>query len=353
MLFHRLANFRAAATAAAGGVPGGFREAQHDAGQRYLAPVPGFLSAMDEAIKSKFVNMESRYLYAAYGPDVLANCSFCSTDDSRSFLFYSLPALLFPHLLNLVVIGLATSPLLSSAKETSAPPKYPGDNTASRACKAASQWRQSGTVAAVGLATLDVFLFWSLDPFTNKNAKRLADVEWFYWRYRALRFFSLAMLDLLGAILVWLSGTNRAFIVGGPTTAERIANVLRGLHTVRGKMSAAGSVKNTAARDAELRKRGDAYWNREVAVMGEVMQEREVVDGVNDALVSRLNLTNIQRDADAYVEELFRPLLAHEATAMRSPSSPSSSSSSSAVESATITTGFSPAASAPHHQHQK
>ena len=304
---------------------------------------------MDEAIKSKFVNMESRYLYAAYGPDVLVNCFFCSIDDFRSFLFYSLPALLFPHLLNLIVIGVATSSLLSSAKETSAPPKYPGDNTASRACKAASQWRQSGTVAAVGLATLDVYLFWSLDPFANKNAKRLADVEWFYWRYRTLRFLSLAIIDLFGAVLVWLSGTNRAFIVGGPTTAQRIADVLRGLHIVRGKMTAAGSVKNTATRDAELRNRGDAYWNREVMLMGEVMQEREVVDGVNDALALRLNLANIQRDADGYVEELFRPLLVNEAMAMGS----SSSSSSSAMGSGTTTTGFSPAASTGQQQHHK
>lgn len=286
-----------------------------------------FFIPLDEQLRPRLVSMESRYLYAAYGPDVVANCLFCAADDVRSYLFYILPELLFPHLLNLVVIGVATSSLLCSTAEMSAPSRGLRDNTAVRVRKAARQWRPTATYVAVVLAVVDVYLLYTTDPLANKSAKRLAEVQWFFWRYRTLRFFSIAFLDFAGAFLVWLSGTNRAFIVGGSSAAERVHESIRGLHAVKAKISAAGIVKNTTTRDAELRKRSDTYWAHEVALMGEVMQDREVLEGINDALASRLHLVNIQRDAEAYTDNVFRPMFVRQAMVaeINQPASPSDS----------------------------
>ncbi|KAJ2905247.1 hypothetical protein MKZ38_005949 [Zalerion maritima] len=273
----------------------------------------GKLTPTDESLRHKFVNMESRYLYAAYGPDAVANCLFCTSEDPKSFLLYNLPELLAPHLVNLVLIGITTSTLLGSTKEQTAPPKGPHDNFSTRAKKAAAQWRYTASVAAVVLMAFDTYMLHSVDPMRNKTAKKIDDVMWTFWIMRTTRFFALGILDFCLSALIFLSGTNRAFVVGGRSPAERVLDASRNLLAVRSKMSAAGIIKNTAARDADMRKRSEFYWAQEVAVMSEVMQEREVLDGINDAVGSRLNLDNIQRDAEAYADSVVRPLLVQQA----------------------------------------
>lgn len=84
----------------------------------------------------------------------------------------------------------------------------------------------------------------------------------------------------------------------------------RGLMAVKSKLSALGIVKNTALRDEELRSRSQAYWTHEVRLMSEVMEEREVIEGVNDALSNRINIQEITRDANAYAENVVQPLQA-------------------------------------------
>ncbi|KAI1748315.1 hypothetical protein F4782DRAFT_534536 [Xylaria castorea] len=44
-----------------------------------------------------------------FGPKVLASCSFCVSNEPKIYLYYALPSLLAPRLLNLVIFSLATS----------------------------------------------------------------------------------------------------------------------------------------------------------------------------------------------------------------------------------------------------
>jgi hypothetical protein len=44
--------------------------------------------------------------------------------------------------------------------------------------------------------------------------------------------------------------------------------------------------------------------------MGEVMEEREVVEGVNDALSNRIDVSSITRDADGYAQNVLQNLQA-------------------------------------------
>lgn len=76
--------------------------------------------------------------------------------------------------------------------------------------------------------------------------------------------------------------------------------VTRRLAATKSRLNAVGIVKNTAIRDEDLRARTQAYWQHEGRLMREVMEEREVVEGVNDALENRINIQDISRDADAY-----------------------------------------------------
>jgi hypothetical protein len=82
----------------------------------------------------------------------------------------------------------------------------------------------------------------------------------------------------------------------------------RALQNVKSKLNALGIVKNTTIRDEDLRSRGQAYWLHEVRLMREVMEEREVIEGVNDALSNRVNIQAVTRDAETYAESVLEPL---------------------------------------------
>ncbi|KAI1210437.1 uncharacterized protein F4807DRAFT_423414 [Annulohypoxylon truncatum] len=237
------------------------------------------LAPADAVLRAKFVNLESRLLYLQHGPDVLATCPFCTSDDPRSYFYYALPALLAPHLANLVVVSLATSDLVSGVH--------------------GPKWRTTAAVAAGLGAALDAYLASSYNYQANARATRLADLDFFFWTARAARLVTLALSDLALAALLYLSSTNRAF-AAPPSAAERVEAVTRRLAATKSRMNAVGIVKNTAIRDEDLRARTQAYWQHEGRLMREVMEEREVVEGVNDALENRINIQDITRDADAY-----------------------------------------------------
>ncbi|OAA73868.1 hypothetical protein ISF_00769 [Cordyceps fumosorosea ARSEF 2679] len=51
----------------------------------------GALTAADEALRARFVNLESRLLYLRFGPAALAGCAFCVPDEPRSYLCHAAP----------------------------------------------------------------------------------------------------------------------------------------------------------------------------------------------------------------------------------------------------------------------
>ncbi|KAK3683629.1 hypothetical protein B0T22DRAFT_411798 [Podospora appendiculata] len=246
----------------------------------------GELTATDAALRARFVNLESRLLYLQFGPAALAECPFCSSAEPLSYLYYAIPALLAPHLFNLAVIAAVTSPVLT----------HHGGAT----------WRTTATLAALALAALDVYAVQSYDHQANSRALRPAEMDPFFWTARVWRAAGLAALDLLLAALLYLSGTNRLF-ARPPSPAERVEAVARTLAGVKGKINAAGVVKNTTSRDEALRARSNAYWSQEVQIMREIMEDREVIEGVNDALENRIDIRTIERDAEAYATSMLPP----------------------------------------------
>ncbi|KAI0011702.1 CHD5-like protein-domain-containing protein [Xylariaceae sp. FL0662B] len=237
------------------------------------------LTAADAALRAKFVSLESRLLYLQYGPAALADCPFCASDDPTTYFVYALPALLAPHLLNLVVLSLATC-------EPAAGRDGP-------------RWRTITALACALAALLDLYAVGAYNPQSNARATRLTELDAFFWRARTRRYLGLAALDGAVGLLLWLSSTNRAF-ARPPTPAERVDGVTRQLLATKGRLNAVGIVKNTAIRDEELRARAQAYWQHEGRLMRDVMEDRDVVEGVNDALQNRINIQDITRDAETY-----------------------------------------------------
>lgn len=245
------------------------------------------LTAADEALRAKFVNLENRLLYLKFGPAVMAECPFCIADEPTSYLYYALPAILTPHLANLVALALVTSPVWTG--------------------RAGARWRIPATVAALVMAAVDVYITVTYDTQTNARALRFSELDFFFWTARSVRYMALAALDALAALLIYLAATNRAF-VQLPSPAERVETAARVLATVKSRINAAAIIKNTAQRDDDLRLRAHAYWSHEVNLMRHAMEDRDVVDSVSNALGSRIDIQAISRDADAYSDGVLQQL---------------------------------------------
>ena len=241
----------------------------------------GELEGDDAILKPRLASMDARLLYFTYGPDVVTHCTFCNSDEPMSYLLYALPTLLLPHLLHAVVLGLATSSSISD--------KY------------GSRWRNITTCVGLTLAALEFYLFAAFDWRSNLRAFAPEDYVHFYWRMRVFRGVAIAITDVLIAACVYLSSTNRFFFTA-LSSAERMESAMKSLEMARGKLNALGVMRNVTARDEALRQRTDGYWRRERQVMGEVMDEREVVEGIKNALGGRIQVVQVEEEARKYAD---------------------------------------------------
>ncbi|KUJ12118.1 uncharacterized protein LY89DRAFT_786255 [Mollisia scopiformis] len=250
---------------------------------------PQGLSPTDQLLRTKIGSLEGRLQYFRFGPDVLSECQFCNPDDPNSYLYYALPGILIPHIFNLCVLALVTSGLFTG--------------------KEGAIWRTTGTIAAIAVAIMEVYFVSSYNYQGNSRATRVEDLDFFYWKMRIYRGVALAALDGILGWVLYLSSTNRAFLTP-PSTAERIETSSRILDMARSKMGATGVLRNTIVRNEALRGRSQDYWIHEGQVTRAVMEEREVVQSVQNALENRINIATISADADTYAQNIMAPLQA-------------------------------------------
>lgn len=239
------------------------------------------LTENDNTLRPKLASLDSRLLYFTYGPDVVTHCGFCVSDEPMTYFYYALPSIMLPHILHAFALGLATSSAISRAY--------------------ANRWRSVAVWAAIAIASVDAYLFPSYDWKANARAHRPEEYVHFYWRMRVLRGVAIALADAVLAGLLWLSSTNRMF-VKPITSAERMETAIRVLANANGKLSAVGILRNAIVRDEGLRKKTEVYWKKEGQIMGEIMDEREVVEGVRNALGERIKVTSLEEEARRYAE---------------------------------------------------
>ncbi|KAF1814539.1 hypothetical protein P152DRAFT_472290 [Eremomyces bilateralis CBS 781.70] len=248
------------------------------------------LTPTDEALKRKFVSLESRLLYFQYGPDVLASCQFCTSDDLNSYYYYAIPSVLFIHLAHIAVLGVVTSSLLSG--------RY------------GARWRTHATITGASLAAIELWVL-SIYPLTqNTKATKLSEINHFYWRMRLVRGIAFALADSLLGLAIWLCATNR-WLVTPPTVSERLDASTRAMEIISTKLVALGAMRNAIFRNGPLRERTEHYWREESDVMHEVLEDRDVLDGTKNAL-TRMDLDKITTAADQWSGDIMIKLQASE-----------------------------------------
>ena len=155
------------------------------------------------------------------------------------------------------------------------------------------------------LAIADCYMVGAYDWKGNSRATRAEDLDFFYWRMRTIRGLAIAALDVGLAGLLWASSTNRLFVIP-VSSAERLEAATKIMEATRAKLGAVGIIRNVTVRDENLRKKAETYWKREGDIMGEVMDEKEVVEGIRGALESgRMNVTVVEEEAKRYAESIF------------------------------------------------
>lgn len=244
------------------------------------------LTAGDEILHDRFESKASKLLYYKYGPDALAGCPFCNSQDPRTYLVYAAPTVAAAHLLNAIIVGVATSEFVMG--------------------KAGAQWRALATYGAAALAAADLYALSQWDHVAgNDKARVLSEVYFFHWVARRYRHLALAALDLLLACALYLSATNRMFVVA-PTTSERIDLIRDALGVVNRQTRSANVLKNTVSRDGELRAINAGYWAHEGLVMQEAMESEEVLESMRDAVENRrIDLASMDQAAESFVQHVL------------------------------------------------
>jgi hypothetical protein len=224
-----------------------------------------------------------RLIYAAYGPDVALNCPFCQISESKSYLYYALPAVVTPHLLHILILGLITSSFFSGPE--------------------GSRWRTHATIAGVALALGELYLTWNHKWEGNAAKRMLSEVDFFYQRMRVYRHLAFALTDALFGWMLWLTSTNR-WLVKAPSTTEQLVQLTQQVSAAHAQVNLLANLRNAIVRDGELRAGTDAYWRREQEEMASIMQEENVRIAVTNVLAKE-EYDKTKRRAQAYVEQVL------------------------------------------------
>jgi hypothetical protein len=239
--------------------------------------------AANEVLRSRFQSQEGRLLYLTYGPSVLTDCNFCSVSKPTTFLYYALPSIIAPHLLNLVILGFTTSSLLSG----------PHGN----------RWRTLATIAGLVVGAAEVYLVSTYSILANSRALTVGDLDNFFWRMRLYRGVTIALVDALLGWVLYLSSTNRLFTVP-PSPIEQAALTAASLQNSIQKLRAVGILQSAVMRDDGLRGMNNNYWRQEQAIMAKVYEQPEVVAAINSALEERIDIEKIEREAGEYADQV-------------------------------------------------
>lgn len=243
---------------------------------------------VDQKLRQLFDDggLESRLLYARFGPNVLLECPFAEPKDKdagQTYLLYAAPSILAPHILHLVALGVATSGLLSGPE--------------------GAKWRTVATIAGLVLGVAEFYFVATYDSTANARSTRLNEIDFVYWKLQVYRGLAIAALDGLLGWMIWLQATGRAFIAPVPV-GEKLMNVGRVFEGVMGKTRGLGIVRNGVVRNAEMRRKFDGYWVKEGEVMKDVFEEPEVLEAQRSAL-RRLDAQRIGREADGFLDGIF------------------------------------------------
>lgn len=259
------------------------------------------LTEEDTLLQTKFSSPAARRIYLRFGTDALISCPYCSFDSPKTFILYYLPFnIVLPHLLQLLIIGIATSSTLVGEQ--------------------AAKWRGKFVSAAVVFALIDASIVSFYDPTRQDIMSGKPPVSYHNAGFVG-RLLAIAVFNSICAGLVYLSTTKRLFYTV-PSQSEQaeqaVATATSALLNSTSKLHALSVVRNAVVRDRLLRNRDDTYWRVVTAMegdgsVGSIWEEEEVARAITNVLQSQgkdgaPDVTKIGVDANTYVDGITKDL---------------------------------------------
>lgn len=256
----------------------------------------------------------SRLIYLTYGLSSLLNCSFCHPTQPQTYVLYSLPVTVFlPHLIHLTVIGLATSPSITSAWTTKS--------------------RFTFLVPSLGLLLLDIFMNTLYTPYPSLIRPADPSPVSLFTLLQLLRPLSFCVLDAIFAFYIWAKATNRFIFfpfLSDPDAASNISsdelqmqaqelvrNMGMGLSMVQSKLRAYSVAKNTVLRDEGLKGVEKRYWEEVQRREGggevgqDIYEDEEVQEAISRVFTlgnAGVDVPRARREAGAFVDSVTKGL---------------------------------------------
>ncbi|KAI5275041.1 hypothetical protein E4T47_01866 [Aureobasidium subglaciale] len=247
------------------------------------------LTPQDETLRNIFSTggLEARLQYLRFGPEVLCNCPLVDDpkahDVGTNYLICALPSLLKTHLMHLLFLGLATSTIIGGTS--------------------AARWRTAAILSAIAVMIADVSSVATYEHQRNARAATFGEVENFFWTRYLVSHLSICVVDAVLGLAIWASATNRAFVVP-PSPALILEAQTKAFEKSLAKFRSLSAVRNVVMREAGFRNRVSDYWRQEGDIMHEVLEERDVVEAMNEVL-AKMDVDGVTNEADAFVNQFM------------------------------------------------
>lgn len=217
---------------------------------------------------------------------------------------YYLPFhVLLPHLVHLLILGVATSAPIAGRE--------------------VSRWRTKFTIAGLALAAIDLYIVATYDviqgaPFSVRAGQ--TPPSGIYNHITLLRPLAFVICDLVCSVVIWLSATNR-FFFKPPSPVEHldgtVSAAVQALMGTNSKLHAANVTRNAVVRDQGLKNRDDLYWRTMVAsenptqapgeggeqILNNIWEEEEVARAMSRAMAGQggIDLAQLGVNANDFV----------------------------------------------------
>lgn len=241
-------------------------------------------------------------MYLRFGPSTLLKCTFCHPDDTTSYLLYHLPInVLGPHLLHILLLGVATSETVSGIE--------------------AHHWRRRALVGSLILFAIDAYLTSFYQPLVNTSMPAPAGI---FWLAATLRYLTLCVFDAAVAFLIYASATRRFLLFSAPSSAdpelarrrndELLNQTNVALQMASTNLRAYSVARNAVLRNEVLKAADDEYWRTVVAFEGSEGDESLFEDeDVQAALATaygtgKIDVQSLRREADTFVANVTKGL---------------------------------------------
>ncbi|KAK6339133.1 hypothetical protein TWF696_009911 [Orbilia brochopaga] len=223
---------------------------------------------------------EGRLIYAAYGPQALIQCSWCTFSDPASYLYYSIPTIAIPHIINIATLGLITSSLSS---------------------KSAKQLRIHATIAGLGLALGEFALLFNFDVLRNIQAVTPGDTNWLHWRLLTYRGLGIATIHLVFGVIIYLNATGR-YGFGGTSDLERMEEISKSLDVGLANVRTGLFIKSASTRSVTTLSNVLDFWRNEASNRQFIVDETEVT---RSQLMERMDIGSINEEAFKFTSNLM------------------------------------------------